>query len=99
MACHTPPLKKVRKQGEMPLPSLGPIPLKNVEFRDGMGPRLGNGITPCFLTLRGEGGGVFTKELHDSHACNDCSGSTISIIMNRKRQPDSKVLRIHILHV
>ena len=28
MACHTPPLKKVKKQGEMPLPSLGPIPLK-----------------------------------------------------------------------
>jgi len=54
MACHTPPLKKVKKQGEMPLPSLGPIPLKNVEFRDGMGPRLGNGISrarisPCFL--------------------------------------------------
>jgi len=28
MACHTPPLKKVKKQGEMPLPSLSPIPLK-----------------------------------------------------------------------
>jgi len=28
MACHTPPLKKVKKQGEMPLPSLGPIPSK-----------------------------------------------------------------------
>jgi len=25
MACHAPPLKKVKKQGEMPLPSLGPI--------------------------------------------------------------------------
>ena len=25
MAYHTPPLKKVKKQGEMPLPSLGPI--------------------------------------------------------------------------
>ena len=33
MACHTPPLKKVKKQGEIQLPSLGPIPLKNVEFR------------------------------------------------------------------
>ena len=44
MACHTPSLKKAKKQGEMPLPaSLGPIPLKNVEFRDGMGLRLGNG--------------------------------------------------------
>jgi len=28
MDCHTPPLKKVKKQGEMPLHSLGPIPLK-----------------------------------------------------------------------
>jgi len=27
MACHTPSLKKVKKQGEMPLHSLGPIPL------------------------------------------------------------------------
>jgi len=38
MACHTPPLKKVKKQGEMPLRS-HPIN-KNVEFRDGMGLRL-----------------------------------------------------------
>ena len=28
MAYHTPSLKKVKQQGEMPLPSLGPIPLK-----------------------------------------------------------------------
>jgi len=29
-------------------------PIKNVEFRDGMGPRLGNGISPCFFAfLRG----------------------------------------------
>jgi len=28
--------QKVKKQGEMPLSSLGPIPLKNVEFKDGM---------------------------------------------------------------
>jgi len=28
MACHIPPLKKAKKQEEMPLPSLGPIPLK-----------------------------------------------------------------------
>jgi len=27
MAYHTPPLKKVKKQGKMPLPSLNPIPL------------------------------------------------------------------------
>jgi len=26
MAYHTTPLEKVKKQGEMPLPSLGPIP-------------------------------------------------------------------------
>jgi len=29
MACHTPSLKKAKKQGEMPLPSLGPIPSLN----------------------------------------------------------------------
>jgi len=28
MAYHIPLLKKAKKQGEMPLPSLGPIPLK-----------------------------------------------------------------------
>ena len=32
MACHIPPLKKAKKQGEMPLPSLGPIPLKKCYF-------------------------------------------------------------------
>ena len=37
--------RKADKQG-MPLTSLSPIPLKNVEFRDGMGLRLVNGI-PC----------------------------------------------------
>ena len=40
MACHIkiiPPLEKAKKQGEMPLTRLSPIPLKNVEFRDGMG--------------------------------------------------------------
>ena len=36
MACHTPPLKRVKKQGEM---------------LNGMGPRLGNGISPCFFTF------------------------------------------------
>jgi len=54
MACHIPPLKKAKKQVEMPLPSLGPIPLKNIEFRDEMGLRLGNGISTCFFAfLRG----------------------------------------------
>jgi len=28
MACHIPPLKKAKKQGEMPLPRLSPISLK-----------------------------------------------------------------------
>ena len=55
MACHTPPLKKVKKQGETPfITQPWSHPIKNVEFRDGMGPRLGNGISPCFFTfLRG----------------------------------------------
>jgi len=30
MSCHIPPLKKAKKQVEMPLPSLGPIPLKKI---------------------------------------------------------------------
>ena len=40
MAYHTPPLKKARKQGEMPLPSLRPSPLKNVEFSNSDSPGL-----------------------------------------------------------
>ena len=32
MACHIPPLKEAKKQGEMPLPSLGPIPLKSKDL-------------------------------------------------------------------
>ena len=32
IACHIPPLKKAKKQGEMPLPSLGPIPSLNSTF-------------------------------------------------------------------
>ena len=36
----------------MPLTSLSPIPLKNVEFRDGMGLRLVNGI-PCLSAFSG----------------------------------------------
>ena len=42
MACHIQPLEKAKKQGE--LTRLSPIPLKCVEFRDGMGLRLVNGI-------------------------------------------------------
>jgi len=32
MACHIPPLKKAQKQGEVPLPSLSPIPSLNSTF-------------------------------------------------------------------
>ena len=49
--------------------------------------------------LRGEGGGAFIKELHDSHvghACNDCNGSTICIYHEQKT---SACLRIHILYI
>ena len=46
MAPHISPLKKAKKQGEMPLPSLSHIPSLN---SNGMGPRLGNGISPRFF--------------------------------------------------
>ena len=53
--------------------------------------------------LRGEGGRVFIKELHDSHvghACNDCNGSTICIDYEQKTSAwHVNVLRIHILPV
>ena len=32
MACHIPPLNKAKKQGEMPLPNLGPVPSLNSTF-------------------------------------------------------------------
>jgi len=35
MGCHASPLKEAKKQGEMPLPIISPIPFTNVEFRDG----------------------------------------------------------------
>ena len=47
MACHIRNYSTSRKSEEtrrMPLTRLSPIPLKNVEFRDGMGLRLVNGI-------------------------------------------------------
>ena len=51
MVCHIQPLKKGK---EIPLPSLGPIPSLNSTFVNGMGPRLGKGISPCFFVfLRG----------------------------------------------
>ena len=45
MACHIPPLKKAKKQGEVPLPILSLIHFKNVEFRNWMGVRMVNGIS------------------------------------------------------
>jgi len=51
MPLSIPQLKKGKETRGMPLPGLGPIPLKNVEFRDGMGPRPGNGISPCFFAF------------------------------------------------
>jgi len=46
--------QKVKKQGEMPLRNLGPIPSLNSAFFNGMGPRLDNGVSPCLFTfLRG----------------------------------------------
>ena len=30
MACHTQPLKRAKKPGEMPLPIISPIPFKNL---------------------------------------------------------------------
>ena len=41
----------------------------------------------CPYPLRGKGGGVFIKELHNSHvgrACSDCNGSTICIYHEQK---------------
>jgi len=47
MVCHTPPLEKAKKLGEMPLPILSPIPFQNVEFRDGMADSVGE----LYLTI------------------------------------------------
>ena len=53
MACHTPPLKKSEEtRGNAIIqPRSHPIILKKFEFRDGMGPRLGSGISLCFFTF------------------------------------------------
>jgi len=47
MVCHTPPLEKAKKQGEMPLPILSPISFQNVDFRDGMADSVGE----LYLTI------------------------------------------------
>ena len=60
MACHTPPLKNAK---EMPLPSFVPILSLNSAFFNGMGPRLGNGISPCFLAFLRDGVQAIPKSL------------------------------------
>ena len=54
MASYSTPQKSKETRGNaITQPRSHPIK-KNVEFRDGMGPRLGNGISPCFFAfLRG----------------------------------------------
>ena len=42
MVCHTQSLKKAKKQVEMPLPILSPIP---INWKNGMGMRMGSGIS------------------------------------------------------
>ena len=53
--------------------------------------------------LWGGGCGAFIKEFHDSdvgHACSDCNnGVTIANYHERKLQPDSNVLRMHVVHI
>jgi len=49
MACHAPPIKIAKQQGEMPLPSLSPIPSLNSTVLNGMGLRLDKGISPSFF--------------------------------------------------
>jgi len=61
MNCHiyTHLSKKERNKGKCHHPASVPSHFKNVEFRDGMGLKLGNGISPCFFTsLKG---GVYDK--------------------------------------
>ena len=56
MACHTPSLKKVKKARGNAITQPQSHPIKeNVEFRDGMGPRLANDISPCFFTFLRDG--------------------------------------------
>ena len=53
MACHTPPFSKAKKQRERSVithPESHLI-LKNAEFGDEMGLKMGNGISPRFFTF------------------------------------------------
>ena len=47
MACHTPPLKKAKKQGKLPLSILSPIPFTKCK----MGLRMGTSIYHCFFAI------------------------------------------------
>ena len=49
-ACHTTLLCEETRGNAITQPQSHPIK-KNVEFRDGMGPRLGNGISPCVFAF------------------------------------------------
>ena len=51
MTGATPPHEKLR---EAPLPIFNPIPFLTVEFRDGIGLRMSNGISPCFFAFQVE---------------------------------------------
>ena len=57
------------------------VPIDNINIDVGVV------INDYHCHLRGEGGRVFIKELHDSHvgrACNDCNGSTIGMYHEQK---------------
>jgi len=45
VACHTPSLKKVKKQEEIPLPSLSPIPSPKFHISKWDGTEAGYGIS------------------------------------------------------
>ena len=51
MACHTPPLKKAKKKGEIPLPSFSPVPSLNFTLFNWMRLRLGNSLLGISLHL------------------------------------------------
>ena len=54
MACHTPPLIKAKEIRGNAITQPQSHPFKNVEFRDGKGLKLDDGISPCFFAfLRG----------------------------------------------
>jgi len=48
---YSAPQEKRRHKGRCHYPASVPSLKKNVEFRDWMGLKLGNGISPCFFTF------------------------------------------------